>query len=98
MARPTSSDFNLASASAVRSVISIEPDHAASALDEIAGDRTAHDASPIIPTVFTMRVVSMSCRIRLTGNDRRALTADQTPDNQEAASSGQAASVATRHN
>src|SRR5438067_12877970 len=57
--------------------ISIEADHAPSALNEIAGDRAAHDAKPDNSNGLVHESCFHSCRIRLTGSGRSALTADQ---------------------
>jgi hypothetical protein len=57
--------------------VSIEADHGPSALNEIAGDRTTHDAKPDDSDGLVHESCFHGCRIRLTGKGRRALTADQ---------------------
>ena len=62
--------------------VDIEADHAPAALDEVAGDRAAHDAKPDDSNGL-VHASLLPCRIRLTGNARRALISDQAINNRQ---------------
>jgi hypothetical protein len=76
--------------------VGIEADHPPPAIDQVSGDRTAHDAKPNDSNCPVHEGSYPSCRIRLTGNARRALISDQAINNHQVASTGQAAFVAMR--
>ena len=61
--------------------VGVEADHAPSAIDEIAGDRASHDAKPDDSNGLVHKCSFLACRIRLTGNARRALISDHAINN-----------------